>query len=122
MSELDGPDLAMAVARVIGGDDIKLDDECNTVWRTLRSNDGTPFGWTSWRPDLGGVAAWELLEWVRRKNDVSQWTAKIGGTTTLPGDKVCTIVDGYDDEFDGEGETDAIALCRAVVALGANHE
>lgn len=105
MTDLSGPDLALAVARVMG---MCCFQEDGTVYRSVN---GRLRYALEWRPDLGNAATWEVHKWVRRtERTVCYETADDGAYME------CQITGLRGLVF--RGGTDAIALCRAVVATG----
>ena len=110
MSELEGAELAAAVAEIVRP--AGYTDRNDTDGYPLCCVDGEDMEF-SWCPDLGGADAWEVLEWVRGRGLRALFM------TSVAGGQICLLSrrDGTEDHA-GDGPTDAIALCRAVVALG----
>lgn len=112
MNKIKGADLALAVAKVMGRSvEVRIYDDIGqcvpglvSVERAQRMNP-QELQMLTWRPDLGGAAGWEALDWAFDK---------------IPGlsiEKDCMIYDirwlGSDPiESDDLGE----AICRAIVA------
>lgn len=104
--QLEGAELCLAAARVMGA-----------LWRAyieegvcwVECNDGSRFAFD---PINDPAQAWEVLMWVRGKgHQVDFWTR----ADCQAGVYLCREVE---DDSSGIGPTDAIALLRAVAALG----
>lgn len=119
--QLQGAELDAAVARAMGKQpQLRADTKGAMHCMIPYPQDCAPDAVVAFRSSRGGAAAWEVLEWVLGQGlHVEMWRDRLDGCT------VCWIFDRPGDGrliADGigpaDGPTDAIALCRAVVALG----
>ena len=120
MSGLEGADLALAVARVMGKDAYGLED--STCWVREDYFDAANHHHVlaqEFRPDLGGVAGAEVLEWLT--NEASALDYTISFEWWMQADWLCQVnrIDGGGiSGIERSGPTVWLALCRAVVAWG----
>lgn len=114
--QLEGADLALAVAKVMGLSKAYLCEDKALGWVSAlptvyfyRDED-----WHTWRPDLGGAAGAEVLDWLCQHHRVS-----IG---LRDGEFACHRwpIRGGNLEMT-TGPTKWIALCRAIVAYGKDN-
>ncbi len=119
MSEIEGTELALAVAGAMGKQAIKCHGTVRLVTRVYSDRDahrteGVDVPTRPWRPDLGGAAGAEVLEWAHEHGAVH--------IDTSPEQCWCLITpweaETEADQVQATGPTIWIALCRAVVAAG----
>lgn len=103
-TQLEGAELALAVARVME----EIVDH-STMWIEHYDATGLIGKTFAWRPDLGGAAGAEALDWLYDK----AWNVHL---IDVPPDDVLCIIDP--DEDGHRGDIIWIAICRAIVAYG----
>lgn len=136
MTDLTGPDLVLAVARVLkkdslpitilgfGGKKWVVSERLAVIADRLVLPEGSTGSIVriGWRSDLGGAAGAEVLDFARSKfgEVILRSERDMDGELYY----VCVLNDEYDGEWnchicvpDSEG-SDWIALCRAVIAWG----
>lgn len=114
MSELTGPDLALAVAKVMGRNvEVLLCDDIGNWMPGSRAPDAIQpddvLRFPRWRPDLPGAAFDEALEWAA-KNMKGLYLEDMAGGTLWE----CR----WWDDSGVEGEDHRTTVCRAIVAWG----
>ena len=109
----EGAELALAVARVMGKDHMRLE--------RLTRRDDMPMtcihgAASEWRPDLGGAAGAEVLDWIEAH---AQLCVGFVPLEDGHGQQECELsADNHSVAASGVGGTRWLALCRAVVAWG----
>lgn len=119
MADLAGVDLAEATAHVLGfRDDDHRWRHSGTFYIHRRPNETMP---EEFRPDQGGAAAWEVLEWLSEQDAIDTYYIVKGVDRENNRRWQCDMYEheGYSPKvWRAYGDTQAEALCRAVVALG----
>lgn len=117
MTDLTGAELDAAVATAMGKQPQLLPDAKGVMHCMVPyPQDCAPDAMVAFRPSRGGAAAWEVLEWVMARYD-EIWMAWEDLNDQGAG-RACGITIDQDRQVRGTGPTNAVALCRAVVALG----
>lgn len=114
MSGLSGADVALAVAPIIGKNcRASQSVGCMEMWEVPFNGVVKEFPGDAWRPDLGGAAGAEVLDWAYANIPGFQLPERAGLTAGFDFEAVISEESNYRTLY---GDTVWIALCRAVVA------